>query len=81
MTRGMDIDRLWGQWVNSHEEGEPSLRGFEPPKNRRLTHRCMPTVRVDLARSLEGERRVAAIHGGENGQDGTRRVWCLKNCD
>ena len=32
MKSGMDVDRLWGQWVHSHEEDEPSPRGFHPPR-------------------------------------------------
>ncbi len=54
MKRGMDVDRFWGQWVHSHEEDEPSPGGFEPPEDRGSARRCMPTVRVDLARSVEG---------------------------
>ena len=38
MKRGMDADRLWGQWVHSHEEDEPSPGGFEPPEDRGSAH-------------------------------------------
>ena len=73
MKRGMDVDRLWGQWVIPHEEDEPSPGGLEPPEDRRSTCRCMPTIRVDLARSegpqllevpLETRRRPQVVAVG-----------------